>query len=354
MSSTDLVAQRLGAQRLGPAQRAPLEVARALLAMQGQDAFSAAWSIGVRTGATETEVAAAFERGELVRSWPVRGTLHVHAAEDLPWLCALLGPRIVETMARRRAQLGLDARTLVRAEEVVMRALEAGPRTRSELMDALTAAGVDVREQRGYHHLFHLGVRGSIACGPSRDGEVCFVPVPAPTPGARVRDRDEALGELARRYFEGHGPAPLAELVLWAKLTAADARRALDVARPQLSVGEIDGVAHFSGVDASPAHVPALWLPGFDEYLLGYRDRSAVLEPRDAPKIVPGGNGIFQPTLVCDGRVVGTWRRRRGRAGVELTAELFRPVSRLQRAALEAAAGPLRRFLGTPVSLRWR
>lgn len=353
MSSADLVAQRLGAQHLWPAQRAPLDVARALLAMQGQDAFSAAWSLGVRTGATEAEIAAAFERGELVRSWPVRGTLHVHAAEDVPWLSALLGPRLVETTARRRAQLGLDDRALARAEDVVLRALEAGPRARGELMDALTAAGVDVREQRGYHHLFHLGIRGRIACGPSRDGEASFVSVLRAIPRARTRDRDEALGELARRYFEGHGPAPLGELALWAKLTAADARRALDVARPHLSVREIDGVAHGAGVDTWPMHVPALWLPGFDEYLLGYRERSAVLAPRDAPKIVPGGNGIFQPTLVCDGRVVGTWRRKRGRAGVELAAELFRPVSRLQRAALEAAAGPLRRFLGTPVSLRW-
>lgn len=349
----DAIGIRLRAQRLVPADRAPLEVARALLAMQGQDAFSANWSLGVRTNATLAAVQDAFDRGELVRSWPVRGTLHVHAAEDLPWLAALLGPRVIETTARRRAQLDLDERTLARARDVALGVLERGAASRASLLGAWTKAKIEVGGQRGYHLLFHLGVLGVICLGPHLDGEPAFVAVDRWIRRPRVLEGDAALRELALRYFDSHGPAPEAELAAWAKLRAADARRALALARPELEARTVQGRGWLGPRDASPAPRVPLLLPGFDEWVLGYRDRGAILAPAHAERIVPGGNGIFQPTLVLDGRVIGTWRRRAKARGWCLSLEPFGRTSRAERAELEAAAGRLGAFLGAPLELAW-
>jgi Winged helix DNA-binding domain len=135
--------------------------------------------------------------------------------------------------------------------------------------------------------------------------------VPAP----RRPAREEALGELVRRYFTGHGPATVADLVRWAGTTVRDVRTGLALARGELATIDVDGVEHFLD-PATPDRLAAcrdearglLLLPGFDEFVLGYGDRRAILDERFADRIVPGGNGMFHPTVVVDGRIAGTWQ----------------------------------------------
>jgi hypothetical protein len=122
-----------------------------------------------------------------------------------------------------------------------------------------------------------------------------------------------ALGELARRYFASHGPATVADLVRWTGLTVRDVRRGLEIAGEALTTIEVDGVAYHLAPETLDAPMPTrgvLMLPGFDEYVLGYRDRSSALAPEHSDAIVPGGNGIFKATIVVDGEVVGTWSRK--------------------------------------------
>src|SRR5690606_22511181 len=120
-----LAALRLAAQQITASDAAtPGEVVRRMLAMQGQDLPGARWSIGLRlAGGTESGVAAAFEAGDIVRSWTMRGTLHVVAGEDLGWLLSLTGRRMIAATARRRAELGISDGDLARASDLAGRAL---------------------------------------------------------------------------------------------------------------------------------------------------------------------------------------------------------------------------------------
>ncbi|WP_418606664.1 DNA glycosylase AlkZ-like family protein [Georgenia sp. SUBG003] len=151
-------------------------------------------------------------------------------------------------------------------------------------------------------------------------------------------------GEWVLRYFRGHGPATLKDFAWWTKLTVADARAGLGLARPHLESVEVDGVEHLmdpATPDLLAEHRRAArgvhLLPAFDEMILGYRDRSATLPPEHADRIVPGGNGIFRPTVVADGRAVGTWRRVGTGARRKIEAEPFTMFTRTVEAAVARA-----------------
>ena len=308
---------RLVAQRVaGPRAATPAEAVRRLTAVQGQDHPGSVLSVALRTaGRSRAEVFAAMDRGEIVRSWPMRGTLHLTLAEDLPWMLDLLGQRALAGVAKRRALLELTEEDVARACEVAVAALSGGRRlSRAGLLAAFDAGGVPVTGQRGYHLIWFAAQTGHICLGPTEDGEQQFVLLDEWVPGPRRPEREEALGELAARFFAGHGPGTVQDLARWSGLTVRDCRAGLAPAREHLDSTTVEGVEHFLD-PATPELLAAcreeargtVLLPGFDEFVLGYGDRSAVLDPAYADRIAPGANGIFQPTVVVAGRVVGTW-----------------------------------------------
>ncbi len=308
---------RLAAQRIaGPRPKTPAEAVRRLVAVQGQDLPGALLSVALRTAAgTRADVEAALDAGEVVRSWPMRGTLHLVAAEDLPWMIGLLGPRVLAGAPARRAQLGITDDSIERARLLAVDALTGGKRLqRRELLAALADGGVEITGQRGYHLLWYLSQTATLCLGPMADGEQSFVLMDEWLPGPRQLAAEEALAELAGRFFRGHGPATVKDLARWAGLRVTESRSGLAAALPELARLEVDGVEYF--LDPETPDVLAacreeargtFLLPGFDEFVLGYGDRSAVLDPAFADRIVPGGNGVFRPTVVSDGRIVGTW-----------------------------------------------
>ncbi|MCA9611002.1 MAG: AlkZ family DNA glycosylase [Myxococcales bacterium] len=308
--------------------------------MQGQDYPSAVWAVALRTErATWADVEHAFASAAIVRTWPMRGTLHVVPAEDARWMCRLTGELALPKMARRRAQLGLDEETLSKAARIFEETLAPGaPRTRAEMLDALERGGVSPAGQRGYHLLAHWSIRGLLCFGPARDKEQTFVLLDAWVPRSRDLEGDEALFELATRYLASHAPATHRDFAWWAGIGLTRAKRAFEMVR----------------IEAQPASrraLPALLLPGFDEYLLGYADRSAVLDAAYVQAICPGNNGVFQPTLVIDGRIVGTWRRSVGATRARLRLSPFEALGARARSALEKEAERYGRFLGVPVAI---
>ena len=309
---------RLVAQRIaGPRPDTPAQVVHRLGAVQGQDLPGALLSVALRTAeGTRTDVEAALDAGEVVRSWPMRGTLHLVVADDLPWLIGLLGPRVLAGAPARRAQLGITDASIEQARLLAVEALTGRKRLpRKQLLAALAAGGVDIAGQRGYHLLWYLSQSATLCLGPMDDGEQCFVLMDEwiGTPPARAPE--EAVAELADRFFRGHGPATVKDLARWAGIRISEARAALAAARGGLARLEVDGNEYFLDPETPDllagcreAARGTFLLPGFDEFVLGYGDRSAVLDPAFADRIVPGGNGMFRPTVVHDGRIVGTWQ----------------------------------------------
>jgi hypothetical protein len=334
----------------------PGEVVSWLGALQAQDYSGALWSIGLRmASATERAVEQALAQRAIVRTWPMRGTLHIVAAQDVRWLLALLTPRMIAQTASRYRQLELDEATFARSKEVFARALQGGKQlTREEMLQFLEQANIATTGQRGYHILARAAQDGLICFGAPSGKQQTFALLDewvAPTP---TLARDEALAELTRRYFTSHGPATLQDLVRWAGVTVAEAKVGLAAATQSLIQTTIDGQSYWM---ADSPRVPSNGdttvhlLPGFDEFILGYGDRSAMLDPAYAQRICPGGNGVFNPTLVIDGKVAGTWKRSFKKGAVLIELAPFRSLTPVENQAISAAADRYGEFLGLPVML---
>lgn len=305
----------------------PEQVVAWLGGLQGQDYPGAKWSIALRMpSATEADVVQAFDTGKLVRTWPMRGTLHVVAAQDLRWMLMLTAPKNLTGSASRRRALALDDTTLARCRAVFTQALQGGKHlSREGMYAALAQAHIATTGPRGYHILWNCALHGLICLAATSDKEQNFALVEewiAPTP---AKTRDEALAELATRYFLSRGPATLQDFIWWSGLSAAEARSGLAAIQPRLVSEAVGRLTYWLPADSrSPKEKQnAFALPGFDEYLLGYKDRSAVLDAAHAGKVCPGGNGVFAATIVIDGRVVGTWKRVFKKAAIEITTTPF-------------------------------
>ncbi len=359
LTGTEALALRMRSLLLDGATDRPDDVAGVVTwfgAMQAQDYASGLWSLGVRLpGRTRADVEAALERREALRTWPMRGTVHLVPARDARWMLELTGVRALAGAAARRATIGLTETDADRAVDALGAALTGGRRlTRKECVDAITAAGIDAAGQRAYHLLWYASQRGVTCIAPHVGTEQTFALLDEWAPGQHTPDRDEALGLLALRYFRGHGPTTRQDFAGWTGLPAADARRGIAVAGDALTTVRVDGTEMYAppALLEAPRTAPALLcLPGFDEYLLGFKDRSLMVDAEHKQAIIPGGNGVFQSTVVRAGRVAATWKRTTTTKQAVLDVRPL--VADLDRAAVDAAFAPYAAFLGTPVTVRW-
>jgi hypothetical protein len=344
------------------ARRSIVDVAHHLLALQAQDFGQAVWALGLRSpGSTRDDLTAALDSGQLVRSWPMRGTLHFSTPDDLRRMLALTATRTVTGAATRHRQLGIDDTVLGRARDVAVAELSGGGSlSRDEFFSFLQAAGIETTGQRGVHLIWLLAHEGLVCWGPSRGTQQALVLLDEWAPPIRQPGRDEGLGEFVLRYFMGHGPATLADFCWWSKVTVADAKRGFALVRERLDEVDVEGTSHWLAArdpafpDAPPsprARAGTHALPGFDEYLLGYRNRCPALAPEFFDRIVPGNNGIFLPMLISHGEIVGTWKRATTARGVTITTSPFRPLRASEQASFERDLRRYARFLGRPATI---
>jgi hypothetical protein len=352
-------ARELGRHRLMSLQvvasrcASPHAVVATLGALQAQDYAGALWAIGLRCpGAGLADVERAVGERSIVRTWPLRGTLHFVAADDVYWLLDLLAARVIKASEKRRLALALDDQTLRKVERLLVAALSGGKQlTRDDIGQLLAREKIGADGGRLYHLLFRLSLSQLLCFGTPVGKQPTFTLLSEAVPKARRLERDAALGALATRYFVGHGPARSQDLMRWGGLTAGEVKLGLAAADGLVSES-VDGTAYWMAreqvAESSEARGTFL-LPGFDEFILGYGDRSAILDPEHAAKIVPGGNGVFRPTVVHDGKVVGTWRAVATKKTVRVVEAAFAPAPATRRAPFARAALRYAKFLGREV-----
>ena len=348
--------QRIVGGKLG----SPGEVVAWLGAMQAQDYTSALWAIGLRTqDATLESVEQAIADRRIVRTWPMRGTLHFVAAEDVRWMSALMTPRVIAAnKARLLREFELDDAVLSRSRKVLVKALRDGQRlTRSEVYVALDSAGIVTERQRGIHITGRLAQEGLLCLGPRADKQPTFVLLDEWIPSSRAMEREQALAELARRYFHSHGPATLQDFAWWSGLTVKDVQLGIELAADDLAQEVIGGRLYLhSGEEHESEDVivsdPHL-LPSFDEYLVAYKDRSEAVEARFSPKVI-GINGLFNASIVIGGRIVGTWKRSIDKAGLTVELSPFRVLLKKELKSLDKTVRRYGEFMGLPAQVKSR
>jgi hypothetical protein len=356
---------RAAAQRLtrdtGKGRR-PATILRQVVGLQAQVLSAAALGMRARsTGLRAADVNHALnEERSIVRSWLMRGTLHVVASDDLRWLGQLLGPVFVRANATRYAQLGLDDDLRSRGIAAIRKILtDSGPMTRYELVDQLRGSGIGLnpKTQAPIHLIGLAALQGVLCVGPERDdGESTYVLLDDWVPRVRTPSHETALAELARRYFAAYGPATVEDLSAWSGIPMAEARSAVTGAMPSLGDVTIQGRPGFvlkgrlRRETTSPTQQVRL-LPAFDTYLLGYRRRDLAVPPALQRRLQRGG-GWLHPAVVVNGRAVAAWSLRKSGGRGRLEVEPFEGISRALHAGIEAEVADIGRFFDLPLGLQ--
>jgi len=351
MAATAIALQRLDQQRLS---RNPLttpdEVVTWLGAVQAQDYPGAQWALGLRLqNATDDVIERAFTAGTILRTHVMRPTWHFVTPADIRWMLGLTAPRVNAVNASMYRQLELDDALFRRSNAVIARALQGGQQlTRAELGSALADAGI-VAEGIRLGCLVQRAELDAVVCsGPRRGKQFTYALLDERAPHASSLKRDEALAELTRRYYTGHGPATVRDFAWWSGLTAADARAGLDMVASHLTRAVIDGETYWSSASMPPAarpSEPAFLLPTYDEFLVGF----AAFDKSRTGGQKASENLRFDSTIVIGGQVVGRWRRTFKKGAVVIELAPFAPLTAAAGEAVTAAAQRYGEFLGMPV-----
>jgi hypothetical protein len=328
--------------------------------VQAQDTKAAALAVRARGGglvASDVERARVEERS-VVRTWLMRGTLHLVAAEELGWLLALLAPIFIRSGRGRRARLGLDEETGIRGVRALVKMLaERGPLTRAEIRQGLAPQGIPMAGQAAIHLIRLAALEGFLCYGPERAGQETFVLLADWMDAGVAMPPEQAPTELARRYLAAYGPATPEDFATWSGLALGVAREAWGGLSPQLLEVDTAGGAAWmlqsraAWLEEALAARPVVnLLPGFDTYWLGYRSRDLALDPVHARRVFPGG-GMLRPALLVDGRAAGTWKIKRHRNYSEVVVEPFEEITSDIQRGLELEVEDLAHFLGSEARL---
>ena len=331
------------------------DVVRALGAVQSQDFAGAKWALAMRSdGLDATAIDAAFDRGDFVRTHVLRPTWHFVAPEDLRWMQALTGHRVARIMASYNVKLGLTPTVLRRSLDVIGKSLaEQGPLTRTQLKAELERARINNEgTQRLAHLVMQAEVEALICSGPQRGKQSTYALVDERVTKSRALEGDEALHELTVRYFASRAPATAHDFSWWSGLTVAECTRGIVMTGKQLQQVKLNEKRYFVPPDfefPSKASASAHLLPNYDEYFIGFRDRSAIGQRLGHSALVTGGNFLIAHVVAIDGQLVGGWRRGFEKGKTLLTFELVVKLNRKEHSTLKRAIDRFAEYTGSPI-----
>jgi hypothetical protein len=358
MNFSDISLLRLYNQKIIQSSfKIPAEVLSWLGAIQGQDYMGAKWSVGIRLPkATDLNIENAFIHKKILRTWLMRGTLHIVSAKDIEWMRKLVNQKIITGNARRYKELELDTSTFVKSNDLLVKFLQdKQPLDRKELLALLEKHGISTKGQRAAYILQRASYEGLICQTNTIRNSPNYVLSDNAIADTKAMTRDESIVELTKRYFTSRGPATLYDFVWWSGLTVTEAKVGLEANKAVLHQEVIGGQVYWLSSDNQPlAKIKAIvhLLPGFDEFLLGYKDRSASLDSTHNNYWCPGGNGMFFPFLVVDGQVIGTWKREFKKTFVSIEVKSFDSRKELQdNQDIVAAAGKFSKFVGMELAM---
>lgn len=348
MNNSDLLAHRLHNQKLSsPDFDEPEYVVRWFGAMQAQDFNAAKWALALRMReATNAVIESAYNEGRILRTHVMRPTWHFVAPEDIRWLLRLTAPRVNIKCGPNYRKFELDAASLRRSNKVIENALKGGKHlARAALKTLLNRSGIAADDPvRLAHILLRAELDGVVCSGPMMGKQFTYALLNERVPATKTLDREEALAKLARRYFNSHGPATVHDFVWWSGLTVADANQAIEVIDRDLRKEMVEEKRYLeprSVRAATRAGHSTHLLPAFDEYNVAYKAREMVVDRRASLTTWD----LLGPTIIVDGRAVGTWKRGGNKTPAMITLNTSNGLKKSEKLAITAAAERYTAFL---------
>jgi hypothetical protein len=284
----------------------------------------------------------------------MRPTWHFVAPRDIRWMLALTAPRVRMGLAHMDRQLELDQNVFKTTNAVLTKALQGSKQlTRSELAPILQKGGISVEGLRLGHLLIHAELDGIICSGARKGKQFTYALLEERAPQAKTLEHEEALAELAKRYFRSHGPAILKDYVWWSGLTATEARQGMEAVRSEFEQETINDQVYWFSPSASlnGTSSTAYLLPNYDEYTVGYKDRSAIFDESFIAKLSAFRESILTQTILVEGEIAGTWKRTLKKKEVIISLAPFTVLKKAQNQAVIESAQEYGKFLGLPVTL---
>lgn len=329
----------------------PEEVVRWFGAVQAQEYLASLWAIGLRLPANTTEdtVKQAILDRRIVRTWPMRGTIHYVPAEDAKWMTKLLARRVNTKFMPFLQRMGLTPEMLTTARDVLIKSLSGGEQLmRKDLYELFAKAGI-ADKSLGLHILGYWSQEGLLCFGPYEGKQQTFVLLDEWVNSSRELNEEEALAEITKRYFTSHGPATLHDFAWWAGLTIAEAKKGLSLTGQHFISKEYESKTYWQSKEADKDRLSSvLLLPCFDEYTVAYKDRSAAITSDQLKQV---GYGINSNNIVIDGKIVGTWKRTLKKNDVVIQTAMLRTLTKDERQEFEVAALRYAQFIGLDLQL---
>ena len=332
------------------------DVVRTLGAVQAQDYAGAKWALAQRMrNATDASIERDLSAGHILRTHVLRPTWHFVAPADIRWMLALTAPRVNQAMAYHGRVNELTPSIVRRSHDAIAKALSGGKHlTRAELGTALDGARIrNTSGQRLAHLVMRAELDAIICSGARRGNQFTYALLDERVPPAASMERDEALLELARRYFSTRGPATAKDFAWWSGLAMSDVKRALQIAEPELEKVAVGENVMWFIPSRAPKRVPsAHLLPNYDEYFIGYKDRTAIGERIGHVKAVIGGDARISNVVFVDGQLVGGWKRTFDKKRTIVDIVLWCRLTAAETKRVAAAGEAFSRFLDTPCEIR--
>ncbi len=356
MNLTDIAGIRLISQQIAETNFSNLkDIVGWMGAMQAQDFAMIKWAIGVRLpNSTEKIVETAINNGEVIRTHLLRPTWHIVSSDDIYWILDLTAYKIKASLKSRHNGLELTEKVLSKSNSIIEKALsERDYLSREELVTKLKNAKISISENRASHLLFHAELDGIACSGPIKNGKQTYALLEKRVPRTKYFSKEEALANLAKKYFSSRCPATVQDFIWWSGLSVSDAKRAFEMIKDDFISETIGSQTYLlSNSFFSPVREKEsiYLLPAFDEYIISYKDRSASL-PFENHKKAVSNNGIFRPIIVINGQVTGIWKRTITKDKVIVETKLFEQQNKATIKLIEKASLHFGQFLEKKVEV---
>jgi hypothetical protein len=350
MNLPDIAKFRLASQQISETKfKTAKDVVGWMGAMQAQDYAMTKWAVGVRlANTTDQVIETAINNGEIIRTHLLRPTWHLVSADDIYWALELTAPRVKISLQARDKELGLTESNFSKSNTVLEKALRDRKNlTREEIITEFEKAGLITNGSEVSHLLLRAELERIVCSGAIKGGKPTYALLEERVPKTKSLTKEEALANLAKKYFTSHGPATIQDFIWWSGLSVNNAKLALEMAKGDLIPETINSQTFWIDKSFSTPKIDrelVYFLPAFDEFIISYKDRSASLPFENHNKTV-SSNGVFRPIIVVNGQVIGIWKRTVKNDRVIIEIALFEQSAKNSKSAIENAAIQFGQFL---------
>lgn len=340
----------LNQQLLSPLYERPEDIVAWQGAMQAQDYNYFRWAIGIRQRMPQlVRLQEAFAKAELLRLHLLRCTVQVVSQTDIGWLLPLCKERNLRTLQSWHKSINtLFSENHFEELTQALQELLAGSKSlpKKAIAEELKSLGFLLDDRLLTSLLVRSEIEGLLCSGVMQGREATWALLSERVPIICSLTPDEALKQLALKYFRSHSPASLEDFVWWSGLTKTQCRKALAlIAREieEIKIEEEMMYLYHKTLDCPNYAKKVLLLPPYDEYLIGYKSRWVALEKKHTAK-AHNNFGIFKPVILHEGRVVGNWKASIDKQGENLTIDFFAEKSKIGKQTLQGAVNQFVQF----------